>query len=85
MKKQPIQIVNPLEKDFDAFIEKHNLTACSFCGTNSDNEFVGIHGPSKTLTELFEITTNVGRLWQHSREEARRILNRFEKPLNGGW
>jgi hypothetical protein len=78
--------MNDIEKDFDNLIKKYNLTSCSMCATTSDNTFLGLQGPHKNIHEFIEKVTNVGRHWQHMREQTRIMLNRFERPMSKeGW
>lgn len=76
--------VDHLKKEMEKLTKKFGLTDCAFCGVEpKTGEFLGfVIDKSITLETAWNVTLNVGRLWQHMRTIIRDTLNKFDKE---GW
>ena len=70
-----------LNVDLNDLCKKHNLKDGAFCAVHVESEeYVGnLAIPDPTYQAYMMSSLNVGRLWQHARENIRKIMGEFEK------
>lgn len=66
------------QNEFLSLITKYGLKNVSVPGMAYDN-FIGIFALTSTDEDMFDAAMCVGRLWQHTREQVRAVLNSFER------
>lgn len=70
-----------LNVDLNDLCKKHNLKDGAFCAVHVESEeyYGNLAIPDPTYQAYMMSSLNVGRLWQHARENIRRIMGEFEK------
>ena len=66
-------------KDLEELTVKYGITSAAFTG-NAGGTYIGMVIGKMTVTAFWETALNVGRLWQHMREQTRKFLDEFD-----GW
>lgn len=67
-----------LEGELEDIIAKHGIKNAAFAGKH-DEDYIGMFIGPQTNSDAMETVCNIGRLWQHAREQMRNMLNRFDK------
>lgn len=64
----------------EAVMTEYGVESGSFCG-EANGHYIGMMdiGHETTQQTAFDAVLSVGRLWQHGREQIRRILNDHER------
>lgn len=77
---KPEKKIESFEEKLTKLVDEYEIKNAAFCGQR-DEEYVGFVVGKHNLLSMWEVVLNVGRLWQHMRENTRSTLNRFER----GW
>ena len=74
-------VYEDLKKDLIILLDKYKLGDASFCATEIRNgQYVGMVSIKyNTGADFFASLSNVGRLWQHCREQMKKFLDGFER------
>ena len=67
------------EKELNELLVKYEIKDAAFCGSSNTGEFLGLACGKPKFSEGFEITLNVGRLWQHMRNSVRDSLQTYDR------
>lgn len=67
------------EAELNGLIAKYEIKSAAFCGSSAEGDFLGLACGKPKQAEGFEITLNVGRLWQHMRSTVRESLAVYDR------
>jgi len=67
-----------LEGDLEDIMSRYGIKNAAFAGRHEE-DYIGMFVGPQTNADAMETVYNIGRLWQHAREQVRTMLNRFEK------
>lgn len=70
-----------VETDVIELCKKHGITSASFTGTTKDGTGISLFSVDNQVVngQCFDAALNVGRLWQHVRQQIKTGLDNFEK------
>lgn len=75
--------MDTLERELIDLCNSHGISFASFCGKSHDNKFIGLldcgtDATKAKVSDIMEVCSGVGRLWQHARQTTKTILDRYE-------
>ena len=76
------EAIREIQKELAVVLEKYGIRDSAFCGVGEEGHFIGgMVGSGGEISRESTIKTalNIGRLWQHTRETVRNVLDSFEK------